>query len=78
MKIYSNTDHKINKDTVKIIKNNPGLIGVHYAKNFNADVGFNGREWYAEIWRYGSLIETIKGKTALSVIKKANKKWGNE
>lgn len=75
--IYSNLDHSLDMKLLEEAQKT-GDAYQHSAWNFCGYISFKDGEWTEEIWRYNSLVETLKGKNLMDLISTANKKYGSD
>jgi hypothetical protein len=76
--IYSNLDHKLDKNVAKFLKNHSDYYSQHSAWNFCGYVWFLDKKWYEEVWRYHSLEETLSDTNLVELIKEVNNKYRDE
>lgn len=76
--VYSNIDHKLDKEVKQLLLDNPGkLYAQHDAWDFCGYIWFKDGTWYEEIWRYHSLREVIQGPTVEGIIEDAILRYGS-
>lgn len=77
--VYSDFDHIIDMDIVKLLQDNPnGIHAQHAAWNFCGYIWFDGENFIEEIWQYRQLIETRANEDINELISSINAEYGSE
>ena len=72
----SNFDHKIDSGFAEALKKDQ-VFGNHMAWDFCGDVWWDGTQFVENIWRYHSIIDTIKADTLQELMELVNDKYGS-
>ena len=75
--IMSNYDHSIDADIKKILSTQRAHSG-YPGWNFHARVWYEGNEWNAEVWQYGSYIETVSADELEDLKSAICEKYGSD
>jgi hypothetical protein len=76
--VYSNFDHKLNRDVANRLFTGELIVGVHAAHNYVGYLSFAGGTWREEVYQYGRLRSTFEGTSALNVVEAAIHNYGSE
>ena len=71
----SNFDQEIDKGFAEALKTSH-VFGTHSARDFNGDVYWNGKQFVEDVWRYHSLVDTIKADTLPELMELVNNEYG--
>ncbi len=71
----SNLDHEIDPGFAEALKKNQ-VFGIHSAWNFCGDVWWNGEQFVENVWRFHSIVDTIKADTLQELMEFVNDGYG--
>lgn len=74
--LYSNFDHKLNKESADWLINNPGKELEHTAWNFCSYVRYENNKFKATVMRHHNVVAEIEDDDLIKLISETNNKFG--
>lgn len=71
----TNVDHSIDDGLEEALKAG-SVFGRHAGWNFNGKVWWDGEQFVEEVWRYRTLVATMRAETLRELMTKVNNDWG--